>query len=188
MQEFDSKKKLTIGLFVLIAIILLSYNGFRLMTLYDTPIIGASLETRLAGEKWNRLKDRLLNEKKINWEEHIDNLTGLGPSVEVKVEDNIPPIKDSGEAKDNVPPIKVSGEQENEKVLLPVITGIIKRPGFDGNPFAAVMINNKLFYQNENIEGFVIKEITENGIYLTKGKRSWFVEAPEASYSVDRGK
>jgi hypothetical protein len=57
----------------------------------------------------------------------------------------------------------------------------------DGKSHIAVIINNRLFYENETISGFVIKEITEKGVYLTKGERSWFVETPMVSYSVDRG-
>jgi hypothetical protein len=174
LLEIGSKKKLIIGMFVLSAIILMGYNGFKFMALYDKPLTGASLESRLASDKWRRLEELLLNKKNINRNEYIENFIKEIPAQEVKLEETVPVIQ-------------TTQVQAQDSDALPAITGIMNILDSDGKSRIAVIINNRFFNENETISGFVIKEITGKGIYLTKGKRSWFVETPMVSYSVDRG-
>lgn len=174
MLEIGSNKKMIIGMFVLSAIILMGYNGFKFMALYDRPLTGASLESRLASDKWGRLEDLVLNKKNINWNEYIENFIKEIPAQEVKLEETVPVVTNAQ-------------VQAQDSDILPAVTGIMQTLDSDGKSHIAVIINNRLFYENETISGFVIKEITEKGVYLTKGERSWFVETPMVSYSVDRG-
>jgi hypothetical protein len=174
LLEIGSKKKLIIGMFLLSSIILMGYNGFKFMALYDRPLTGASLESRLASDKWGRLEELLLSKKNINWNEYIENFIKEIPAQEVKLEETVPVVTNTQ-------------VQAQDSDVLPAVTGIMNILDSDGKSHIAVIINNRFFNENETISGFVIKEITEKGIYLTKGKRSWFVETPMVSYSVDRG-
>lgn len=174
MTEVTGKKKIIIGTFILMAIVLTGYNGFKFMSLYDAPLTGSSLESRLASDKWNRLEDLLTNKESIDLNVSLENFAqGTSPlelHSEVVVQDLQPALllapNDPG---------------------LPVISGLMKTLNSEGKSSVAVFINNKLYYEHDVIEGFVIKEITDRGVNLTKGKRNWLVETPETSYSVDRG-
>jgi len=128
----------------------------------------------LASDKWGRLEELLLNKENINWNEYIENFIKKIPAQEVKLEETFPVVTNAQ-------------VQAQDSDILPAVTGIMQTLDSDGKSHIAVIINNRLFYENETISGFVIKEITEKGVYLTKGERSWFVETPMVSYSVDRG-
>lgn len=174
MLEINSKKKLIIGMFVLLAVSLAGYNMNRFLSLYDRPLIGASIESRLASEKWHRLAEFMENNKtaaKIMMMNFINN----APSQNSIPAQTIPDTQTAPAQKDY------------NSDMLPVISGIMRTLKSDGRSQVAVIINNKPFSENESVEGFVIKEITEKGIYLTKGKRNWFVKSPDISYSLDRG-
>jgi len=174
MLDIGNNKKIIIGIMALLALILLGYNISKFVSLYDVPLVGASSQSRLASEKWRRLEDLDSAKKENNWAEKIESLTSEITPQEAKVEETAPVQKQAI-------------EQHYEAEVIPEITGIIKISRADGSSRSAVIIKNKLYYENEMIEGFSIKEITEKGIFLTKGKRSLFVNAPAASFSVDRG-
>jgi hypothetical protein len=178
LLETESNKKLIIGIFALLAILLLGYNGYKFMSLYGVPLVGESSESRLAMGKWMRLEDFVLNKNNKTWNDNIENLIKETPLPEANVEDV---------HEDVVPIVNTIQEQDYKRDVLPDLAGIIKTLNPDGKSVFAVIVNNKLYYKNETVAGFAIKEITEKGIYLTKGKRSWFIESPKVSYSVDRG-
>jgi hypothetical protein len=172
--EVTGKKRIIIGTFVLLAIFLTGYNGFKFMSLYDTPLTGSSLVSRLASDKWNRLDDILMNKESIDWNVSLENFVHETPSFELHSEAAAQDIQPA------LPPALNDPE-------LPVISGLMKTLNSEGKSCVAVLINNKLYYEHDVIEGFVIKEITDKGVNLTKENRSWLVEMPEISYSVDRG-
>jgi hypothetical protein len=179
LLEINNKKRLVVGLFMLLAVGLMGYNTIRFASLYDSPLMGASRESRSASEKWRRLEG-LLMEKGISGDTKVINFKGnesapdlTGP--EVKAAGIIPDEQVAPEKKG------ISGDE------LPVVTGIMKTIKSDGRSKIAVIINNRPFSENEVVAGFLIEQITEKGIYITKGKRNWFVKMPDISYSTDRG-
>jgi hypothetical protein len=174
LTEITGKKNIIIGTFVLLAIVLTGYNGFKFMSLYDTPLTGSSLESRLASDKWNRLEDLLMNKESIDLNMSLENFVKETPLQELYSE---------VVAQDIQPALL----QVPNDTGLPAISGLMKTLNSEGKSRVAVFINNKLYYEHDVIEGFVIKEITDKGVNLTKGKRNWLVETPEISYSVDRG-
>jgi len=173
--EINNKKKLVTGSFILLAVVLLGYNTIRLASLYDRPLIGASRESRSASEKWGRLEGLLKNQGAVTDTKHLNFKSSEASSQDAKIADVIPDVR--------IAPV----QKEVSDDVLPVVTGMLKTLKSDGRAQIAVIINNRPFSENEVVEGFLIKQITEKGIYLTKGKRNWFVKTPEIFYSMDRG-
>ena len=174
MQEIGNNKKILIGMMSLLALVLLGYNTSKFLAIYDTPLVGASYESRLASDKWMRLGELDSEKKNTPWNEEIAGLT-----IETQMQENR--VEEDVFIEKSVP------EQQYARDLLPDIAGIIRISGSDSNTRSAVIVENKTYYEKDTVDGFYIKEITENGIYLTKGKRDWFIDAPRVSYSVDRG-
>jgi hypothetical protein len=174
LLEIGSRFKLIIGLFLLTSLILLGYNGFRFMVLYDNPLIGISSESKLARIKWNRLETLIGKEKNRSWGKSIETMIKREEENEVKFEEIIP-----------VPNVTAVVEKDTE--ILPNISGIIKTSDSNGKSSSAVIVDGKIYYENENVAGFTIEEITEKGVSLIKGGKSFFIDAPTSPYSMDRG-
>jgi hypothetical protein len=174
LLEIGNNKKIIIGVMALLALVLLGYNASEFMEIYDTPLVGASYESRLASEKWMRLGELDSQKKNTPWDEKIEGMI-------------IEPQMQESRAEEPVSIEKSVPEQQYAMDLLPDIAGIIRISGSGSNTRSAVIVANKTYYEKDTVDGFYIKEITENGIYLTKGKRDWFIDAPGVSYSMDRG-
>jgi len=144
------------------------------MLLFDTPLIGVSLESKLAKEKWNRLEALISEDKNKDWSKSIDFLTREVQSFEIKVEETAAVPK-------AIPVV------EDDRKILPEIAGIIETSDSNGKVGAAVIISGKSYYENEKVMGFIIEKITGKGICLSKGGKSLFIEVPRVLYSVDRG-
>jgi hypothetical protein len=162
------------GFFLLLALLLLGYNGSRIIALFDTPLIGVSLESRLAKEKWNRLETLVSEKKNKDWSESIEFLTRKVPLLELEVEETA-----------HVP--KAIPMEENDSEILPDIVGIIETSDLNGKWGASVIIGDKSYYEKEKVGEYMIEKISGNGIYLIKDEQSLFIEAPRVPFSVDRG-
>jgi hypothetical protein len=172
--EIGINRKIIIGLIALLALILLGYNASEFMAIYDTPLIGASYESRLASDKWMRFSELDSEKKNTPWDEKTANLI-------------IEPQTQGNRVEEDVSTEKPLSEPQYIRDVLPGITGIVRISGSNSNTRSAVIVENKTYYEKDTVDGFYIKEITENGIYLTKGKRDWFIDAPRVFYSLDRG-
>ncbi len=72
----------------------------------------------------------------------------------------------------------------SEKPVLPVLEGIIKSFDSEGNIHRIALIDGKLVEEGSYVNGFFVKKITENGVYLSKYNRDWFIKIPEIRFSV----
>jgi hypothetical protein len=179
LLETNNKKRLVTGLFILLAVGLLGYNAINFASIYDSPLMGASMESRSASEKWRRLEG-LLKEKGVATGTKLINFKSNEAAPDLMGSD----VKVAGIISDEQIAQGKKGTSDDE---LPVVMGLMKTIKSDGRSQISVIINNKPFSENEVVAGFLIKQITEKGIYLTKGKRNWFVKTPDISYSMDRG-
>jgi hypothetical protein len=174
LTEIGSKRRMITGLFILVALAFLGYNGSKLMTLLDSPLIGVSSESKLAREKWHHLEMLASRDKERRLSKPIPSLVQESLSRKFSVEESA-----SG------PEVRPGRGGEIEIPL--EVTGIIGISGSNGRSRTAAIIGDRVFYVNETVQGYLIEKIMEKGISLTKDGRSWFVEAPCVPYSVDRG-
>ncbi len=174
MFEIGSRLKWTTGAFSLLALLVLAYSGVKFSLLYDTPLIGASLESKLAKRKWNQLETLITEKSKKDWSRFIDMLKR-----------DLPDIKQHEEK--TISSQEIQQVARYKKQVLPEISGIILTSDSFANSDAYVIIKGSIYTENDEVSGYMIKEITEKGVSLVKNDRQYFVNAPEASYSIDQG-
>lgn len=163
MIVFGSKKNLYMGIWIVSGLLLLGYNGFALVSIFNPPIVGRSDEVRLASEKWRQLQDRGSLARQTT-----------GDRMELaKILSRFIP----GEQK-----------QEQQVILsaLPALTGIMRFSDVHGNARLVAVIQGKTYAEKTKVQEYIIQQITEKGIVLTKAGISRFVPAPEVYFSLDR--
>ena len=176
MLKAGNRLKLITGLFILLAVIIVGYSGVNLSLLYDAPLIAASAESKLANEKWNRLETFKSRKKDTDWNKSAALLIR---------EENIPEQKPVAET--SIPVQETEDIVRYEKETLPVISGIIISSDSDGNTEASAIINSNIYTKNREVAGYMITEITESSVILTKNRKRYHLDVPAVPYSVDQG-
>lgn len=174
MIKTGNRLKWTTAAFSLLALMVLAYSGAKLSLLYDTPLIGLSNESKLAKQKWNQLEMRISEQLEKDWSKSIGLFVKSVPIAKQKIEETI-----SSQGIQQVVRYK--------KETLPVISGIIITSGSLRKSDTSVIIEGNVYSENDKVSGFMIKKITENGVSLTKNGQHYFIDAPKASYSIDKG-
>lgn len=167
-------KRILSGCWIIAALVLLGYNGSELITLIGSPLIGHSKDIKLAGERWRQLKK--IESKALQKEnDYLDLDLVLSKVV---------PVFKKQEKKILA---AVKGKKDTERIILPVLTGIITFSTINGNKKSFALLDGKRLEKLDRIQGFTVKKINAKGVELTKGGAIWFIEAPKVYYSVDKG-
>ena len=149
------------GGWIVAALLLLGYNGFALVSMFNPPLVRISDEVKLAREKWRQLQDR-----------------------------NLLALKKNKKDLERIFPKSVPSDQKQEKQAvispLPVLTGIMRFSDVQGNKRWVAVIEGKTYTEKTQVQGYTIQQITEKGVVLTKAGISRFVPTPEVYFSVDR--
>ena len=156
------------------AMMVLVYSGVRLSLLYDTPLVGVSSQSKLAKEKLNQLETLIAEKAKKDWSKSIGRL--------IKNLTSVNQIKEKSVSSQEIQQVV-----RYKKVTLPEISGIILTSGPLNKSNASVIIKGNIYSENDEVSGFMIKKITENGVSLIKKGRHYFIDAPKAPYSIDQG-
>jgi hypothetical protein len=137
-------------------------------------VVGRSKETRLASQKWLRLENKLATISK----ESFDNIDPI--LIAERFSPDITVVK-----KTSAQPQAVKNEFEAE-AQPPVLTGIMRVSDSLGSQRSFALIEGRRLGVNDRIRGFTIQKITNQGVELSKDGKTWFVPAPEVSFSLDR--
>ena len=165
----------TTAAFILLALMVLAYSGAKLSLLYDSPLIGVSIESKLAKQKWNQLEMRISEQVKKDWSKSISRLIKSVPLIKQKA--------DEPDSSQEIQPVV----RYNKKTL-PEISGIIITSGAFKNSNASVIIDGSIYSEKDEVSGYMIKKITEKGVTVSKNGRNYFIDAPQTPYSIDQGK
>lgn len=168
MIAFGSKKRLFLGSWILVALLLTGYNGATLISLFNPPLVKHSDEVKLASRKWQQLKEKTSFASKILKDFDLDLI--LSKFVPGYHEQGIKGTRAQ----------KLNGESE-----LPLLAGIMRLSDVHGNKRLLAVIDGKAYVEGEQVKGFTIQNITEKGVGLTKVGTSWFIQAPEVYFSMD---
>ena len=174
MIETGNRLKWSTGAFALFALMVMAYSGAKLSQLYDTPLIGVSSESKLAKRKWNQLETIITEKAKKDW----GKLTGL-------LIRTLPDIK--GHKEKSISSQEIQQVVRYKKQIPPEISGIIIRSDSITKFDASVIIGGKCYSENDEVSGYVIKDINESGVSFSKNGRHFFVDAPKAFYSINQG-
>jgi hypothetical protein len=176
MIKIGSRKRLCIGGWILVALLLVGFNGFKLMAFFNPELPGQSRNVKEAMKKWRQLDNR-------------------GPAPIVEAFDNInlnvafakyAPV--SHKQKKEVFPQRAQVAKEKAiSIKLPKLTGISRTIDAHGNIRSIAVVNGKYLCEGEKVLGFRVQKITEEGIILIRGGARFSVPAPEVKYSLDQG-
>ena len=174
LLETGNRLKLAIGFLSILALLMMGYSGTKLLLLYDTPLFGISSESKLAKIKWNRLKLLISEKEKTDWSKSIYSLIKVPPPIQQNE-------KKSNSIKETKEDIRYMGKP------LQKITGILITSKSINESNASVLIDGKLYSVMDEVSGYMIKKITNDGVSLTKNGKYYFIEAPTVPFSADQG-
>ena len=158
------KKALSIVWF-LIGFMMLGYNVYMLEQVYQPPVINTSKLNELKN-KLNRLTFLDSQRRKVSEKSRALFQKMFACLSELKNKKNVGDI------------------ELKEQIILPVIQGMLKSIDSKGRSHKLVMIDGKVYSEKQKINGFVIEKILDNGIYLTKHRKKWFVKIPDVKFSI----
>jgi hypothetical protein len=175
LVKTDNRLKWATAAFSLLALMVLAYSGKKLTLLYDIPLVGVSIESKLAKQKWNQLEKLISEQAKKDWSESIGLFIESVPLKKKKV------VK-------SISSQKIQQAVQYNKETLPEISGIIITWDTSQKSNAFVISQGNIYSENDEVSGYMIKKITEKGVTITKNGREYFIDAPKAPYSIDQGK
>jgi len=160
----------------LVALLLVGFNGFKLMTFFNPELPGQSRSVKEAMKKLRQLEDR-------------------APATIVEAFDNInlnvafakyTPVSPKQKKEVSTPRTQVAKEKTNN-IKLPILTGILRTTDAHGNTRSIAVINGAYLGEGERVSGFMVQKIREKGIILGRGGVRFSVPAPKVSFSLDQG-
>jgi hypothetical protein len=178
MANISESKRMCMGGWILAAFIFLGYNGFSLTSLFSPPLVGRSIETRLASQKWLKLEEKMaiISKEAIGDMDFEPILSRFKPDVE--------------EEKKQPPQLKVEPTQFEEKIeiKLPILTGLMKIFDSNGKERWFALIEGQRLKKKESVRDFTIQKITSKGVVIARKGETWFLPTPEIYFSLDREK
>jgi hypothetical protein len=165
-----------IGAWVLGALLVLGHNGLNMTNLLDQPLLGHSQEVKGIRRQWTLLEQLgslAIREAKAVADVDLDRVfSRFDPVVILDVWDTDP----------------VAGKEEGEKSgpILPYLTGILTVSDLEGNVRSTAVIDGKRYKEKDEVQGYKIEKIAEEGVYLTKWGTNWFVPAPKGEFTSIR--
>jgi hypothetical protein len=179
MIKIGTRKRLCIGGWILVALLLVGFNGFKLMSFFNPELAGQSRSVKEAMKKWRQLENRV----PATIVEALDN---INRSVAFAEHTQYTPVSHK---KKNKVPTPRSGVANEKKINihLPNLTGILRTTDAHGNTRSIAVINGEYLGEGERVLGFMVQKIREEGIILTRGGVRFSVPAPKVNFSLDQG-
>lgn len=170
------KQRSFMGAWVLAALVILAVNGLNLADLIDQPLLGNSREVKGIRRQWTlleQLSSLAIKEAKAVAEVDLDRVFARFEPVSVLK------VWDTGTA---------PGEEQAEESgpVLPMLTGILTVSDLEGNVRSTAVFHGKRYREKDEVQGFRIEKIAEEGVYLTKWGTNWFVPSPEGEFTSVR--
>jgi len=170
------KQRSFIGAWVLGALLVLGHNGLNMANLLDQPLLGHSQEIKGIRRQWKLLEQvgsLAIKEAKAVADVDLDRVFSRFDPVVIL---------------DEVWNTELTGEQEEEASgpILPYLTGILSVSDLEGNVRSTAVIDGKRYKEKDEVQGFTIQKIAEEGVYLTKWGTNWFLPAPESGFTSVR--
>ncbi|MBL0716608.1 MAG: hypothetical protein JJV89_01045 [Desulfosarcina sp.] len=174
LTSFNNKKQIFIGGWILGAVLLLLYNGFEINN-FDKPQASREMEKLL--------------QIKLKWEDFSKNQDSIKKNKPDQIDyDRLLP-KFTKKKKSPHNPAVIAQEAPKELVkkiepILPTLAGIVKNFDIDGKISLFAMLDGMVLSEHEAINEFKVEKITEQGITLKKGEKSWYIQMPEVIFSL----
>lgn len=169
-------QRLSLGAWVLGALLLVVHNGLSLTEVLDPPLPGYPSEIRGIRQQWGLL----------------EQVSSLGP-VEAKAdfrpdEDELLSriLRTEAPRPESAAAPSAMLRAGRDWVHLPRLTGILATTDGQGAQRFFATLEGVLTVEGQKVWGFTVRKITEEGVVLARGESSWFLKAPTTGYSVVR--
>jgi hypothetical protein len=172
-----SWQRLTLSGWVIAALLMIAYNGSKLMILLSPPITGHSMEVKLASQKWRQLQDKISQDSK----EHLEAI-----DLDMAFFRKAPNSESVNSEPPDIPVAKVDNVQPTT-INLPILSGILHNTDVHGRAFALAIIDGQRLKVNDKIQGFKIHKISGNGVVVARDEQQWFISAPKVPYNRIHG-
>jgi hypothetical protein len=177
MHLFGNRIHALIGLWILAGLVVVGVNGTALLTLLDEPLVGYSSFVRNADRAFRQYRTRLDTEtEKIT--SGMDLLASwFSPAV---VEDKKVTVKPA--------PDKRPAEKRTvaRPVKLPHLRGIVTRRSSDGSTRRLALMDGRIWGEGDRLGDLTVARIGTRGVSLARGDKSWFLKAPDTTYSLTK--
>ncbi len=172
------KQRSFIGVWVLAALLILGVNGLNLTNLLDQPLLGNPREVKGIRRQWKllgQLNALAIREAKAVAEVDLDSVfSRFEPMSALKIWKEDPDDPAEAETKQDAGP------------ALPVLTGILCVSDLEGNVRSTAVFDGKRYGEKDEVQGFRIERIAEEGVYLVREGKRWLVPAPEGEFTSVR--
>lgn len=163
----------------MVALLLVGFNGFKLMSFFNPELPGQSRTVKEAMKKWRQLENRV----PATIAEALDN---INLNVAFAEHTRYTPVSHKQKKKVSTP--RSGGAKEKAiNIKLPSLTGILSTTDAHGNTRSLAVINGDYLCEGERVSGFMVQKISEEGIILSKGGVRFSVPTPKVRFSLDQG-
>ena len=170
MSRQANRKRLWLGYWILAALLLLSYSGYKMVTLM-TPAIPL-LSQEMKGTRENLHKIQKLASLSIKGIEDNLNLDRVFQVFTRKSQEKTKAVTIQKKEKEPDPP---------------EISGIFQTITSQGKAEYHAVIKGKCLKKNDSVDGFTVKEITWEGVTFSKKDKKWSIPSPNVGFSLDKG-
>ena len=164
------------GYWILAALVLLGYSGYKMMILVDPVIPIPSREVK--GTRQN-----------IHKMESLASLSAKGMEDSLQLDRVLQGFAGESERKTVAmnTPEKKPAEQKHKEPDPPDVSGIFQTLTPQGGIEHRALIKGSCVRENDSVNGFTVKEITWEGVTFCKNDKKWFMPSPDVDYSLDKG-
>jgi hypothetical protein len=179
MMVIGGTKKMIRGGLILAALTVLAYNGSQFASLLAPPITGYSDEVRSVIGKQRQVDTLAAAARKpvappdLTWLATGENR----PPDKKEAEITAPPPSMTATADAAVPPVETRR---------PRLQGIYRVSDIQGHVKRRAVLDGKLYKEKDRIGNFTVQQISEKGVMLANETESWFLQAPDVSFSFAR--
>jgi len=174
MLKVVNQQMLSIVGWIVAAFIILSINGEKL-TLLQNSIHGShSTKTISTALKATQLKEVLkkIKQKEINYYKGLDKIMLFGS-------------KAAYSAREILPTGTKDVYKKRAKTGLPQLSGVMQVTDINGDVQSFAVIEGKKYSTDDQVDGFILSEISPKGILFKKNKKEWFAPMPSVPFSIN---
>jgi hypothetical protein len=172
MKIVAGSRRLTIGGWLVLALVLLAANLLKLSQLDFQPLAGSPAVI-------NQLRRHLFEFDEVMTARRMDSDARLDlPILRTRLPQTMPlaPVGSTGRAEELTSPLRTP--------LLPRLTGILQVLDDTGARRYCAVLDGNVYAEKDSIAELRIEEISATGIVLRQRDQRWFLPAPEVYFSI----
>lgn len=174
MHLMGNRTHALIGLWVLAGLVVVGINGAMLMALWSEPLAGYSSQVRDAQRAHGQYRSAVAAAAEAT-DHGLDALRARFTTTPVPEKTVAAPAPDPPAAR-----VRTAAAA----VPLPVLEGVVTHRSANGRTYCLALMDGRVWTEGERLRGLTVNRIDRRGVALTRGQRTFFLEAPEPTHSL----